>query len=269
MVTFLFWNLGKKRLEETVSHIALRYEVDIIMLAECPSSPINLLEKLNESGEASYNYAPSFKENKINIFVRFKDNYIISKFDNSRWTIRHLTLPSRIDILLVAAHLPSQRDFDEVEDRLMECQNLAHDIESCENDVGHSRTILVGDLNMNPFEAGVITAGGLHAVMTRSIAREGRRTIQNMEYRYFYNPMWAFFGDNTRCPPGSYYYRKAKPKLLFWNIFDQVLVRPDLLDRFKNEDLIILDSDGERSLLSRKGYPSASDHLPIIFKLDL
>lgn len=83
--------------------------------------------------------------------------------DSDRWTIRHLECPSRTDILLVAAHLPSQRDFDEVEDRLMGCTNLVYDNESCEKDIGHSRTVLVGDLNMNPFEAGVISAGGLHA----------------------------------------------------------------------------------------------------------
>ena len=58
----------------------------------------------------------------------------------------------------------------------------------------------------------------------------------------------------------------------FWNIFDQVLIRPDLLDLFRNEDLSILSNDGVESFLTERGLPDktvASDHLPIIFKLDL
>ena len=47
------------------------------------------------------------------------------------------------------------------------------------------------------------------------------------------------------------------------------MIRPDLLDKFKNEDLYILDNDGDRSLLSTKGLPEISDHLPIMFKIEL
>lgn len=55
-------------------------------------------------------------------------------------------------------------------------------------------------------------------------------------------------------------------------MFDQVLIRPALLDRFATQDVQILHTDGERSLLSSRGIPDtsiASDHLPILFKLAL
>ncbi|MBI2808325.1 MAG: hypothetical protein HYX68_25335 [Planctomycetes bacterium] len=51
-------------------------------------------------------------------------------------------------------------------------------------------------------------------------------------------------------------------------MFDQVLVRPELMDRL--DDLRILDSDGEVSFLNHAGRPdrnTASDHLPILFRL--
>jgi len=56
-------------------------------------------------------------------------------------------------------------------------------------------------------------------------------------------------------------------------MFDQVLIRPSLLDRFSNDSLEIVEEFGDYSLLSSdNGVPDktrASDHLPILFGLDL
>ena len=55
-------------------------------------------------------------------------------------------------------------------------------------------------------------------------------------------------------------------------MFDQVLVRPALLDVFRNEELTILTDDGSTRLLSSTGRPrkdAFSDHLPVAFTLDL
>ena len=58
---------------------------------------------------------------------------------------------------------------------------------------------------------------------------------------------------------------------VFWNMFDQVLIRPELLDRFCNEDLEILETDGKKSLVNPSKTPrkKISDHLPILFRLSL
>ena len=84
--------------------------------------------------------------------------------------------------------------------------------------------------------------------------------------------MWSCFGDNTLGPPGSYYYYASKQINYFWNIFDKVLIRPDLLEFFVNDDLKILTEAGSIQLLTPSGIPNigiASDHLPIIFSLDV
>jgi hypothetical protein len=84
--------------------------------------------------------------------------------------------------------------------------------------------------------------------------------------------MWGYFGDVTGSPAGTYYYERAEQTMYFWNIFDQVLLRPDLLPYFRSEDLQILTGDGRSSFLSAKGLPDnsiASDHLPVLFKLHL
>jgi hypothetical protein len=129
---------------------------------------------------------------------------------------------------------------------------------------------LVGDLNMNPFDPGVASAHGLHAVMVRSKAAEATREILGEAYRMFYNPMWGCFGDRTAGPPGTFYLSSSKPLNHFWNIYDQVLLRPALADSLAGLD--ILDSCGGAPLLTRGGLPdraAASDHLPVLFRLDL
>ena len=63
----------------------------------------------------------------------------------------------------------------------------------------------------------------------------------------------------------------SQPVTYYWNMFDQVLIRPSLIDCFRNDSLKILDSDGMQSL-TRTGRPeqgAASDHLPILFGLEL
>jgi hypothetical protein len=35
MAAFLFWNVDKKRIEETIARLAYRHQVDVLMLAEC------------------------------------------------------------------------------------------------------------------------------------------------------------------------------------------------------------------------------------------
>ena len=55
-------------------------------------------------------------------------------------------------------------------------------------------------------------------------------------------------------------------------MLDQVLLRPALLDFFRNEDLKILTTDGVTRFLTDRGLPNAtavSDHLPLLFRLNL
>jgi len=130
---------------------------------------------------------------------------------------------------------------------------------------------LVGDLNMNPFEDGVVDAFGLHGVMTRRIARRETRIVQGKGCPFFYNPMWSLFGDATPGPPGTYT-DQGQSRGNSWHMFDQVLIRPALLPIFRNEDLEIVTSDGKISLLSKGYIPdhgSTSDHLPVFFRLAL
>jgi hypothetical protein len=44
---FLFWNIAKKSLAEVVSSLAEEHRVDVLILAECATSPADILLALN------------------------------------------------------------------------------------------------------------------------------------------------------------------------------------------------------------------------------
>ena len=276
MTSFLFWNINRKNLQRPIVNLVRKYDIDVLMLAECQIEAGVLLNELNEGYRFSYHCLPDENYEKIKVFARFSGDLIQPIRDEPireppRLTIRHLQLPGLTDILLAITHCSSKLYREDV-DQTIECVKLSESIKAAERQVGHARTVLVGDLNMNPFEDGVVIAGGLHGVMSRSIAEKEARVVQSQKYLFFYNPMWGLLGDGTQGPSGTYYYKSSKQKEFFWNMLDQVLIRPDLLPRFDNKNLEIPESDGEISLLSKKGLPNkdvASDHLPIVFRLEL
>lgn len=93
--------------------------------------------------------------------------------------------------------------------------------------------------------------------------------VQGREYPFFYNPMWGFFGDRTEGPPGTHFYRHSGHVSFDWNIFDQLLLRTDVLPWFR-DDIEILTRIGETELQLANGRPNSeigSDHFPIVFRL--
>lgn len=269
MINFLFWNLNKKPLEHLIKELAFQHDVDVIMLAEYEGNPTRLLQVINAE-DFYYFFNESFCD-KIRVYSKFRDEFFPKFSESHRYTIRHLKLPGLQDVLLAIVHFPSKINFAD-KSQEVESEELAKFIKDAEQRVGHSRTVLVGDLNMNPFENGMIKTTGLHSVMSQQLAKRGSRIVQDREYPFFYNPMWNFLGDFSSFSSGTHYYSSSEHITYFWNMFDQVLVRPELLDIFSMGDLRIIDSIGERSLLKKDGLPNtnfASDHLPILFSLQL
>lgn len=270
LVRFLFWNLGKKQLASSIARLAVLHHVDVFVFAENNIRPVEMLLALNTNERATFHFNTGLCE-KIAIFSRFANAFFEPIFETSRLTIRRFNPPALTEILVVATHLPSKVNWND-DSLALEATQLSRDIRDTEDRVRHDRTLVVGDLNMNPFEAGVVGAAALHAVMDSRVASNGSRIVQGRRYPYFYNPMWGRLGDRTEAPPGTHFHYGSEHVEYFWNTYDQVLIRPSLLPRFLNADLRILSTDGTSSFLSRNGVPNSSagsDHLPILFTLDL
>lgn len=270
MLTFSFWNLKKRPLQALIAAFAEQYKVDVLTLAECTITREVLLRELNTISSLRFSLAFSPSQRVI-IYTRFPSTWLKPIKDVGGLSIRRLLHPLYSEILLVAAHLSSKL-YRTSEEQTIENTWLRGHIEQAEHEVGHARTVILGDLNMNPFEPGMVAANAFHGIMDRRIVARQTRMVQGEERRFFYNPMWARLGDEPPGPPGTYYYNTSSQINYFWNIFDQVLIRPDLLSAFRNEELEVVTQIGSTSLLSANGLPNtavASDHLPLMFKLHL
>jgi hypothetical protein len=272
MLNFLFWNLQKKNRDTLVADLAKECSADVICLAECETVSDELLKLLSKGRNATFAENRPYEAGRVRVVSRFSDAELHPVFDspNDRMTIWRLQLTGRDDFLLAVLHFQSKVHW-EGEDQYDEAQVLANYIRSVETSEGHSRTVVFGDFNMNPFERGMVSSHGFHGVMTRLLASEGSRTVAGNEYPYLYNPMWGCLGDRTAGPAGSHFARISAPLSYFWNTFDQVLIRPALLHAFPG-NVKLVDSIGGRSLISDNGKIDAefgTDHLPLFFSLDL
>ena len=267
-ITFLFWNVNRRPLAPLVAEIAREKSVDVVILAESDGDDTAYIESLTNQTGRAFN-KPYANSDKIDVFTHLPRDSVRPVYDHAsrRMTVRRLVL-EKTDLLLVALHFQSKVNWSD-QDQAGEAGNLCREVCRLEDEHGHQRTIVVGDFNMNPFEPGMTSCHGFHAVMTKAIAQKNRRMVSGSDYRFFYNPSWNHFGDRTPGPAGTHYYAPGKPIQFYWNHFDQLLLRPSLLPYF-HDDFAVLDRCGERSLLSQHGQPDetvGSDHLPILFRL--
>lgn len=140
--------------------------------------------------------------------------------------------------------------------------------------LGHRRTVILGDLNANPYDRSVLDAGGFHAIGVKQVRGQTDRAIRNSgRADFFYNPMWRLYGSDPTgdAAAGSYYYHggydATEP---FWHLLDQVLIRPEYADRLPPGDLRLVTTAGGVPLVTADGRPDAdiaSDHLPVVFHL--
>ena len=270
-VRFLFWNINRKPLQSLIAAIVEERDVDVVILAENTIPLVPLLTSLNKDDRGTYTLAPSTNR-RLHIFSRLPDRLIPRLNDHGAISIRRVIPPVGRDIVLVGAHLPSKL-YDKEVDQTLLCSRIRRLVETQEERVGHTRTLIIGDLNLNPFEPGAVAADGFHDVMSRRLAQKRSRTVDGEKRYFFYNPMWGRFGDATPGPPGTCYYGPTGQISFFWNMFDQVLVRPDLLACFRDEDVEVLTRAGSVSLLTEGSEvpdrETASDHLPLLCNLNL
>ena len=279
-VSFLFWNIRRAqgtRFFESLRRLAGR-GIDVFIFAEPPEDDAKLLGAIGSGSGEKYYRVPS-ESKRLKLFSCLSDCDWADRFSgdlSSRITAHELTVTNHPSILLIGAHLHDPMRHSS-EDRAEWARKLAVQIRQLERDADHARTILVGDLNMNPFDQGLVATTGLHALMTSSLTLSVQRMKSRREHRPFYNPMWSLLGDRLgrelqlRLVSGTYFHDNSQALASpFWQMFDQVLLQYDLIQSLVR--LEILESDGQDLLISRSGRPrreAISDHLPLSFDIML
>lgn len=179
--------------------------------------------------------------------------------------------------LVFAVHLLSPL-FKEEQARNDIVTELSRDIEKLEKDkLGEQGcSIVVGDFNLQPYAHGMVSKQGLNATMNSARALKGLRNQKSKDKfgrsirKFYYNPMWSIMGAD-KVVQGTYYSGSdSKNESVYWYTWDQVLIRPELISHFPMNELQVITSIEEISLLRNSIINSKefSGHLPIIFEID-
>ena len=242
----------------------------MLILAEADFNLAQLVVELSQGGQDFF-HSPISQCEKIKILTRFQDSFLQPISGSRRYSIDILKIPLIEDILLASIHVPD-KSHNTPDDQAEFCRNFIEEVKRVEENIKITKTVIVGDSNMNPFEPTMVKSTGFHAISSANVVEKLSRTIQERECKFLYNPMWGWLGDLKNDIIGSYHYNTGNHINYFWNTFDQVLIRPELIPNLDKESLQILSSDEKKSLLTRHGLPDKkafSDHLPLLFTLKM
>ena len=258
----IFWNINKKDLISEIFDLAMTELPDILVLCECKIDASELLLKLN-SDKVLYYFIP-VKATNIKVFTLFSDTFIKPLEDSGRYSILKISLPLKSDFLFVPLHIPDKGSWLESSQKL-ECVSISTSVMNIEETSGIKETIIVGDFNMNPFEEGMISSMGFHATRDKTTAFKKARKVQGRSYKFFYNPTWKFYRQIDARPQGTYFYWSSEHICNFWNLFDQIIFRPELITKFDDDSFVIISRFKQHNLIRGNGMISEaySDHLPI------
>jgi hypothetical protein len=291
-VTFLFWNIRGNhakslaartpRLLRSLKRFAdAGVDVFLFLLAECGVDRAEILDALRTERSDGFYQVPA-RSRRVAVFSGLKEATWRERYYDAvsdRITVHEAQIGTAPGIILIGAHLDAPQLSPG--GRAEWARELAKDILMIEGDAGHTRTVLVGDLNMNPFDPGLVETSALHAVMTKRLAVSVQDLAGRKHFLPFYNPMWSCFGDwgpNSRSDAdsavrtaGTYFFRDTNDRTNhFWQVYDQVLLRPQLMDQLVRLD--VLGSDGIEPLTTKSNRPrstSLTDHLPILFTIEV
>lgn len=273
MFCAVFWNIGgttpQSGIVRFITALQRQEDADVIVLAECTHGVIgSALRALNPLGQREWELIPT--RSRVRVLLRRRGMRIAEVGWHEYYSLLELRRPQAIPLLLAVTHMVSRvrKEFDDIDEELGE---FGTSVRSTEVQQGHTNTLLLGDLNANPFANGLVLPRSLHAVMSRRVAEQVSREVSHRTWPFFFNPMWQFFGDGTASPPGTCYYApEGSHRAFHWNMFDQVLLRPALLPYYGDDGVQIIHTIGADTLTKRNWVPDrdvGSDHLPIRVRL--
>jgi exonuclease III len=254
----VFWNIRKQDDVKPVVDLIDKVRPDLLFLTECTDTAISSLRK---QGCLFVNSPPviNTKVKCFNVSQRVACHCIMEA--GERLTFYRVEFTS-LNCVIGALHLISKNHAGETF-QLTESLRHIQSINQMESDNGQN-TIMIGDFNMNPFDAGMVVPQAFNSVCSPDIAGKMTRTVQQKKYGYFFNPSWKVFGGDEQGVYGSYYFSSPGGDRSFhWNNFDQALIRPQLLTEY-DCDFQLLHPFVEFDITRKNKY---SDHYPFMLEL--
>lgn len=272
MPKVLFWNVQGKPMSGLLASLVVEHAPDLLVLVEPDSGRIvpRLLAKSGYRRPAGHDRFGVFVRPGVEL-VRAADPFVTDRVEFWR-----LTPVGGHDWLAAVVHGQDRRNASDGT-RAYLFRQIVERVKLLEARHGHRRTIILGDLNANPYEPSVLGANGLHAIGARVVTRapgrgrSDRAILAAGRLDFFYNPMWRLYGSDPAgdSAAATYYHTGNEADEPIWHMLDQVLIRPEYADRLPPAGLRILTAAGSLRLTTHAGRPAdtASDHLPVVFTL--
>jgi hypothetical protein len=269
MPRVLFWNVQRKQLDSLVLSLIAGQTPDIVVLVETPARS-RLAAFLAPTG-----WQRVSRSERFTVFARQTIRFTRQRHPDptDRVEFWHAEPANEESWLVALVHGPDRRNAADDTRRFL-FGRTRETIRLLERQLGHQRTVILGDLNADPHDPSVLSADGLHAIGVKRVRGLTDRAVRSAgRADFFYNPMWRLYGTDPAGDAGaaSYHYQggydASEP---FWHMLDQVLIRPEYADRLPPNDLRILTTAGATPLTDADGRPdtnTGSDHLPVIFVL--
>ena len=160
--------------------------MDIVSLAEAENLDITaILNHLKLSGN-EWNDIQISPQNDIRVLAK-KNIRIIPYKEESHYSIYKIKKYDKVDCLLVVVHLLSKKTKSN-EAQYNRANDIARELNKYEQEIfekSEKRTIIVGDFNMQPYEAGICSSYGFNATMSANHAAKKTRKI-NGKTTYLY-----------------------------------------------------------------------------------
>lgn len=267
-INFLYWNVANNNITSYIVEACVENNINILILTECKNIDVDyLLRKLNDEN-LFFEIERIDKDSRVMLLHNTKGQINVIK--ESKYYLAFNIKDGNKRFLLFALHLPS-RYKQEKDDLNMYASQIIREFEQLEEERNTENSIVVGDFNMNPFDSGMISSLSFNAVMCPQIAKKRSRKVLQEERKFYYNPMWHLMGNALNSSKGTFYY-STETKSYYWYTYDQVILRPDLIDKFDLNKLKIIDVINKNRLISKNNIPDRkriSDHLPIKFELKM
>ena len=251
----LFWNLKQNPNEKWVADLTREKDVDIAVFAEYQGTSFEYVLSALQDYVRYDGYGAC---EKITMLCKQSIETTVKREQN-RYTLYSCKVDD-VSYNIVGIHLPAPQH-DDANDRKNVIRDIVHDISEQEREEKNELTIIIGDFNCNPFDEEIIQKDTFNAVLYKPLIRKKEEVLYNgRRWRRFYNPVIHYLSEDTGTYGSFYYSSNSAP--LYWNSFDQVLVRKELIDDISCFQYI-RQINGKTLIKETKPNNSISDHLPL------
>jgi len=256
-VNILFWNLKGNKNEKWIADTIQENDVDIAIFAEYHGVLFSDLFSLLKNEYMQFDGYGACE--KVTLICKKTINTVVRR-EQSRYTLYSCFVDDDT-YNIIGLHLPAP-PWATSSDRKSVIRSIVQDIIELEKESQSKKTVVIGDFNCNPFSEEIIEKDAFNAVLFKTIINEQEIVEYNeKKHRRFYNPVINYLSEKTQtfgsiyCSSGNYQ--------LYWNSYDQVLVRKELIEGIDSVKYIKMING--KSLIKRvRPDETISDHLPLL-----